>query len=91
MPSPIIFGVLAFLLNYVPYLGALAGIVVSMGVALVSFDGPGWCSSSWVLFISAWHRPMLVRNWRHRGVARAVFADLEPASMGNGARTIVAI
>jgi predicted PurR-regulated permease PerM len=41
MPSPIIFGVLAFLLNYVPYLGALAGIVVSMGVALVSFDGPG--------------------------------------------------
>jgi len=42
MPSPIVFGVLAFLLNYVPYLGALAGIVVSMSVALVSFDGPGW-------------------------------------------------
>jgi predicted PurR-regulated permease PerM len=30
------------LLNYIPYLGALAGIVVSMSVALVSFDGPGW-------------------------------------------------
>ncbi|MEK1895410.1 MAG: AI-2E family transporter [Rhizobium sp.] len=42
MPSPIVFGVLAFLLNYVPYLGALAGIVVSMSVALVSFDGLRW-------------------------------------------------
>jgi predicted PurR-regulated permease PerM len=42
MPSTIVFGVLAFLLNYVPYLGALAGIVVAMSVALVSFDGPGW-------------------------------------------------
>jgi predicted PurR-regulated permease PerM len=42
MPSPIVFGVLAFLLNYVPYLGAFAGIVVAMSVALVSFDGPGW-------------------------------------------------
>jgi predicted PurR-regulated permease PerM len=42
MPSPIVFGVLAFLLNYVPYLGAFAGIVVSMSVALVSFDGLRW-------------------------------------------------
>lgn len=42
MPSPIVFGVLAFLLNYIPYLGAFAGILVAMSVALVSFDGPGW-------------------------------------------------
>jgi predicted PurR-regulated permease PerM len=42
MPSAIIFGVLAFLLNFVPYLGAFAGIIVAMSVALVSFDGPGW-------------------------------------------------
>ena len=42
MPSAIVFGVLAFLLNFVPYLGAFAGIVVAMSVALASFDGPGW-------------------------------------------------
>jgi predicted PurR-regulated permease PerM len=42
MPSAIVFGVLAFLLNFVPYLGAFAGIIVAMSVALVSFDGPGW-------------------------------------------------
>ncbi|PZX14447.1 putative PurR-regulated permease PerM [Palleronia aestuarii] len=39
MPSPAIFGMIAFLFNYVPYLGALAGIVVATAVALVSFDG----------------------------------------------------
>lgn len=42
MPSPLSFGIIAFLFNYVPYLGALAGIVVAMVVALVSFDWLGW-------------------------------------------------
>jgi predicted PurR-regulated permease PerM len=42
MPSPFVFGVIAFLFNFVPYLGALAGIAVAMAVALVSFDWLGW-------------------------------------------------
>lgn len=42
MPSPLVFGVIAFLFNFVPYLGALAGIAVAATVALVSFDWPGW-------------------------------------------------
>ncbi len=51
MPSAIIFGVLAFFLNYVPYLGAFAGLLVAMGVALVSFDGPGWSLAVGVLYL----------------------------------------
>ena len=42
MPSPLVFGVIAFLFNFVPYLGALAGIAVAMAVALVSFEWVGW-------------------------------------------------
>ena len=38
MPNPLLWGVLAFLANYIPYIGALiAGSVVTL-VALVSFD-----------------------------------------------------
>ncbi|ETX13257.1 hypothetical protein OCH239_12535 [Roseivivax halodurans JCM 10272] len=42
MPSPIVFGTIAFLFNFVPYLGALAGIAIAAAVALVSFDWVGW-------------------------------------------------
>src|SRR6185295_20151350 len=41
MPNPVLWGVLAFSANYVPYLGALfAGGTIPM-VALVSFDSVG--------------------------------------------------
>ncbi len=42
MPSPLVFGIIAFLFNFVPYLGALAGIVIAAMVAVVSFDWIGW-------------------------------------------------
>lgn len=42
MPSPVVFGMIAFLFNFVPYLGALAGVAIASGVALVSFDWVGW-------------------------------------------------
>lgn len=42
MPDPIMFGVVAFLLNFVPYLGALVGIAVAGVIALLSFDWYGW-------------------------------------------------
>lgn len=38
MPSPILFGVAAFLLNYIPYVGALSGVALAFFVALLSFD-----------------------------------------------------
>lgn len=36
MPNPLLFGVLAFALNYIPYLGALAGLVIVIVVGFVS-------------------------------------------------------
>jgi predicted PurR-regulated permease PerM len=41
MPNPLLWGVMAALLNYVPYVGALVGLVVVAIVALVSFDSAG--------------------------------------------------
>lgn len=38
MPSPILWGVLAALLNYIPYVGALAGVLLAGIVAIVTFD-----------------------------------------------------
>lgn len=38
LPSPILFGLAAFLLNYIPYLGPIAGVLISTLVALFVFD-----------------------------------------------------
>ena len=38
MPNPILWGVGAMLLNFIPYAGALAGIVLALAVATVTFD-----------------------------------------------------
>ena len=38
MPNPILWGVAATLLNFIPYVGALTGIAIVGGVALLSFD-----------------------------------------------------
>jgi predicted PurR-regulated permease PerM len=38
MPNPLLFGVLAFVFNFVPYVGAIAGVVLSFGVGLLTFD-----------------------------------------------------
>ncbi|NEX45138.1 AI-2E family transporter [Pseudotabrizicola algicola] len=42
MPSPLLFGLLAFSLNFIPYLGAITGVGIAFLVALVSFDDLGW-------------------------------------------------
>jgi predicted PurR-regulated permease PerM len=44
MPNPILWGVAAVLLNFVPYIGALAGIVMVGIVALISFDSLGYAA-----------------------------------------------
>ncbi len=38
MPSPYLWGVLAFFLNFIPYVGALSGVALSTVVAVVTFD-----------------------------------------------------
>ena len=38
MPNPTLFGVMAFLLNFIPYLGAMAGVALTFFVGLLSFD-----------------------------------------------------
>ncbi|GAB3683326.1 AI-2E family transporter [Salinisphaera aquimarina] len=42
MPSPVVFGVIAFVFNFVPYLGAIGGIFSAGAVALIAFDWFGW-------------------------------------------------
>ncbi|TVP70937.1 MAG: AI-2E family transporter [Rhodobacteraceae bacterium] len=41
MPVPLMFGVLAFLLNFIPFAGALIGVVLATAVALLWFDTLG--------------------------------------------------
>lgn len=38
MPNPVLFGVIAFVLNYIPYVGAILGVFAAASVALVSLD-----------------------------------------------------
>jgi len=38
MPNPVLWGVMATVLNFIPYLGALAGVAIVGVVALISFD-----------------------------------------------------
>ncbi len=40
MPNPLLFGTLAFLLNYVPIIGPLTGVVIFGLVGLFTFDNP---------------------------------------------------
>ncbi|NNL36499.1 MAG: AI-2E family transporter, partial [Silicimonas sp.] len=41
MPNPLLFGVMAFALNFIPYLGALAGVAVTFAIGIVSFPTLG--------------------------------------------------
>ena len=43
MPTPELFGLLAFLLNFVPYIGAVIGVALSTLIALISLPDP-WFS-----------------------------------------------
>jgi predicted PurR-regulated permease PerM len=40
MPNPALWGMMAALFNFVPYLGALSGVVIIGVVSLLTFDGP---------------------------------------------------
>lgn len=38
MPSPMLFGLAVFLLNYIPYLGPISGVIITMLVGLFVYD-----------------------------------------------------
>ena len=42
LPNPVLIGVGAFLLNFVPYVGALVGALATAAIALLTFDWYGW-------------------------------------------------
>lgn len=42
MPNPLLWAVLAALLNFLPYVGAMVGIVVTAGVSIITFDSIGY-------------------------------------------------
>lgn len=41
MPNPLLFGVMACLLNFIPYLGSIVGIAITFAIGVVSFDTVG--------------------------------------------------
>jgi len=41
MPNPAVFGVMAFVLNYIPFLGAVSGAAVTFAIGIVSLDTVG--------------------------------------------------
>lgn len=41
MPSPLLFGVIGFLFNFAPYVGAISGTVIALVVGIVSLDSLG--------------------------------------------------
>ena len=40
MPNPLLFGTMAFLLNYIPILGPMTGVVIFLVIGLFTFDSP---------------------------------------------------
>ena len=52
MPSPLLWGVMAGLLNFLPYIGALTTIVVVAAISIVSFDSLGYAMVA-PLFVTA--------------------------------------
>ncbi|WP_423821684.1 AI-2E family transporter [Salinisphaera sp. SPP-AMP-43] len=42
LPNALLIGLVAFLLNFIPYLGAFAGMVMVATIAAISFDWLGW-------------------------------------------------
>ena len=53
MPQPMIWGVMAFLVNYLPYIGPLVGAGLIAAVAIVSFDSLGQAALAPVVFLTA--------------------------------------
>ena len=53
MPNPVLWGVAASFLNFIPYIGALAGIGMVGLVAMISFDSVGYALLPPLLYLAA--------------------------------------
>ena len=51
MPNPALFGVMAFVLNFIPYLGALGGALVTFAIGIVSFDTVGSAGIATAIYV----------------------------------------
>lgn len=51
MPNPVLWGILAAALNFVPYIGAITGIALSAAVAIISFPTLGGASIAPVAYL----------------------------------------
>lgn len=51
MPNAVLFGVIAFVCNFVPYLGPLASLLAGSAVALISFDGVWYAAAVAVMYL----------------------------------------
>jgi len=52
MPNPVLWGVAAALLNFVPYVGAIGGILMVGMVALISFDSIAYAAIPPLLYVA---------------------------------------
>jgi predicted PurR-regulated permease PerM len=52
MPNPVLFGAMAFVLNYIPFLGAVAGAVITAAIGIVTFDQVGTAALAAGLYIT---------------------------------------
>ncbi|MFQ6548684.1 AI-2E family transporter [Aestuariibius sp. 2305UL40-4] len=41
MPNPVLFGAMAFVLNFIPFVGAIFGVIVTAAIGLVHYDTAG--------------------------------------------------
>lgn len=41
MPNPVLFGAMAFALNFIPFVGAIGGVLVTLAIGIVTFDTIG--------------------------------------------------
>jgi predicted PurR-regulated permease PerM len=41
MPNPALFGVMAFVFNFIPFVGAIGGVLVTLAIGIVTFDQIG--------------------------------------------------
>src|SRR6185295_10197317 len=53
MPNPVLWGVAALLLNYIPYVGALTGIAMVSVVSLISCDSISYALMAPLLYFAA--------------------------------------
>ncbi len=41
MPNPVLFGAMAFVLNFIPFVGSIIGVIITVAIGIVSFDLAG--------------------------------------------------